>query len=116
MVLGRWLLPKGKLTRDQFSQLMLVYLGMAADIAEIPESFREFKVNVFITCMTTFQKNKCKFDANPIQQSIFLFSLKSYKVILEPNLTIAILFVWSWSLLQFCLVLGGSHRGRKSRY
>ena len=44
LVLGRWLLPKGKLTRDQFSQLMLVYLGMAADIAEIPESFREFKV------------------------------------------------------------------------
>jgi hypothetical protein len=38
------------------------------------------------------------------------------KVMLEPNLTIAILFVWSWSLLQFCLVMGGSHRGRKSRW
>ena len=46
LVLGRWLLPKGKLTRDQFSQLMLVYLGMAADIAEIPESFREFQVHI----------------------------------------------------------------------
>ena len=44
LVLGRWLLPRGKLTRDQFSQLTLVYLGMAADIAEIPESFREFQV------------------------------------------------------------------------
>ena len=28
LILGRLLLPKGKLSRDQFSQLMLVYLGM----------------------------------------------------------------------------------------
>ena len=44
LILGRWLLPKGKLTRDQFSQLMLVYIGMAADIVEIFEAFRESKV------------------------------------------------------------------------
>ncbi len=35
---------------------------------------------------------------------------------LEPMLTYAILGVWSWSLLQFCLVLGAGHRGRKSRH
>ena len=40
----RWLLPKGFMSRDQFSQLMLVYTGMAADIAEIFEAFRESKV------------------------------------------------------------------------
>ena len=40
----RWLLPKGAMSRDQFSQLMLVYTGMAADIAEIFEAFRESKV------------------------------------------------------------------------
>ena len=79
LILGRWLLPKGKLTRDQFSQLMLVYIGMAADIVEVFEAFRESKV------------------------------------MLEPALTYAILGVWSWSLLQFCLVLGGGHRGRKAR-
>ena len=44
LILGRWLLPKGKLSRDQFSQLMLVYIGMAADIVEIFEAFRESKV------------------------------------------------------------------------
>lgn len=79
LILGRWLLPKGNLSRDQFSQLMLVYIGMAADIVEIFEAFRESKV------------------------------------MLEPMLTYAVLGVWSWSLLQFCLVLGASHRGRKSR-
>jgi hypothetical protein len=47
LILGRWLLPKGKLTRDQFSQLMLVYLGMASDIVEIFEAFRETKVYHF---------------------------------------------------------------------
>ena len=44
----RWLLPKGEMSRDQFSQLMLVYTGMAADIAEIFEAFRESKVRAFL--------------------------------------------------------------------
>ena len=44
LTLLRWLLPKGFMSRDQFSQLMLVYTGMAADIAEIFEAFRESKV------------------------------------------------------------------------
>ena len=28
LILGRWLLPKGAMSRDQFSQLMLVYTGL----------------------------------------------------------------------------------------
>eukprot|EP00093_Oithona_nana_P001307 01307.XXX_946_1710_1 [CDS] Oithona nana genome sequencing. len=79
LILGRWLLPKAGLSRDQFSQLMVVYLGAAADIAEIFESFRESKV------------------------------------MLERNLTFAILGVWSWSLIQYCMVLGTSNRPRKNR-
>lgn len=27
LIVGRWLLPKGDLTRDQLSQLLLVYIG-----------------------------------------------------------------------------------------
>ena len=65
--------------RDQFSQLMMVYLALAADIVEIFEAFRESQV------------------------------------MLEPLLTYAILGVWSWSLLQFGLVLGASSSGRKAR-
>ncbi|XP_071496164.1 transmembrane protein 26-like [Diadema antillarum] len=42
LILGRWLLPKGALTRDQLSQLLLVYVGMAADILEFSlESLKE---------------------------------------------------------------------------
>ena len=74
LILGRWLLPKGPLSRDQFSQQMLIYIGMAADIAEVFESFREAKV------------------------------------MLVPALTYAILGVWSWSLLQFCLILGSDKK------
>ena len=47
----RWLLPKGKMSRDQFSQLMLVYTGMAADIVEIFEAFRENKVYNEFVCL-----------------------------------------------------------------
>ncbi len=34
LILGRWMLPKGKISRDELSQLLLVYIGMAADIIE----------------------------------------------------------------------------------
>ncbi|XP_072030764.1 uncharacterized protein [Amphiura filiformis] len=34
LILGRWLGPKGEMSRDQLSQLLLVYIGMAADILE----------------------------------------------------------------------------------
>ncbi|XP_055864232.1 transmembrane protein 26-like [Biomphalaria glabrata] len=41
LILGRWFLPKGKLTHDQLSQLLLVYIGTAADIVEFFEAFKE---------------------------------------------------------------------------
>ncbi|XP_071961308.1 transmembrane protein 26-like [Antedon mediterranea] len=34
LILGRWMLPKGSMTRDQLSQLLLVFIGIAADILE----------------------------------------------------------------------------------
>ncbi|XP_031558590.1 uncharacterized protein LOC116295034 [Actinia tenebrosa] len=34
LILGRWLLPKGSLTRESLSQLLLVNLAMSADIIE----------------------------------------------------------------------------------
>lgn len=45
LIIGRWMLPKGGLTRDQLSQLLLVYIGTAADIIEFFDSFkvRNFK-------------------------------------------------------------------------
>lgn len=44
LILGRWLLPKGKLTHDQLSQLLLVYIGTAADIVEFFDAFKEKEV------------------------------------------------------------------------
>ncbi|XP_063410204.1 transmembrane protein 26-like [Mytilus edulis] len=44
LIIGRWLLPKGALSHDQLSQLLLVYVGTAADIVEFFEAFNEDKV------------------------------------------------------------------------
>lgn len=78
LILGRWLLPKGDLTRDQLSQLLLVYIGTAADIIEFFDSFKENTI------------------AN------------------EPLLVFLTLGIWSWSLLQFTIVLSAT-RARKPR-
>ena len=45
LTIGRWMLPKGDLTRDQLSQLLLVYIGTAADIIEFFDSIKDDKVN-----------------------------------------------------------------------
>lgn len=63
LIIGRWMLPKGDLTRDQLSQLLLVYIGKviflliyvdfwkeiifvgtAADIIEFFDSFKDDKI------------------------------------------------------------------------
>ncbi|CAF4391739.1 unnamed protein product, partial [Rotaria magnacalcarata] len=45
-----WLLPVGKtMTRDQLSQLLLVYIGTAADIIELFEAFKEHDVQRNLT-------------------------------------------------------------------
>lgn len=78
LIVGRWLLPKGDLTRDQLSQLLLVYIGTAADIIEFFESYKV---------------------GGTINETILVY------------LTLGI---WSWSLLQFTIVLSAT-RARRSR-
>ncbi|XP_049884489.1 transmembrane protein 26 [Pectinophora gossypiella] len=78
LIVGRWLLPKGDLTRDQLSQLLLVYIGTAADIIEFFDSF------------------------------------KDEKVASEKALVLLTLAIWSWSLVQFTVVLTAT-KSRKSR-
>jgi hypothetical protein len=39
LVIGRWLLPKGTMSREQLSQLLLIYIAAAADIVELTEIF-----------------------------------------------------------------------------
>ena len=78
LILGRWFLPKGEITRDQLSQLLFVYMGMASDIMEI----------------------------------LVLFSEDS--VLGDYTLSYVVLGVWSFSLLQFTIVLTAT-RARKPR-
>ena len=68
LIIGRWLLPRGEITRDQLSALLLGYVGTAADILELFEVLQE----------------------EVVQQ--------------EEQVTLAVLGVYTWSLLQFCLV------------
>uniref|UniRef100_A0A8C5MZM7 Transmembrane protein 26 n=1 Tax=Leptobrachium leishanense TaxID=445787 RepID=A0A8C5MZM7_9ANUR len=35
LVLGRWLMPKGEMNRDQLTQLLLIYIALGADILDI---------------------------------------------------------------------------------
>nr|XP_023026019.1 uncharacterized protein LOC111514022 [Leptinotarsa decemlineata] len=78
LIIGRWMLPKGDLTRDQLSQLLLVYIGTAADIIEFFDSFKDDKI-------------------------------ASHQVLVFLTLGI-----WSWSLMQFTVVLTAT-KSRKSR-
>uniref|UniRef100_A0AC34QG94 AMP-dependent synthetase/ligase domain-containing protein n=1 Tax=Panagrolaimus sp. JU765 TaxID=591449 RepID=A0AC34QG94_9BILA len=41
LILARWLLPKGKISREQLSQILLAYLAMSSDIVEFFDVFKE---------------------------------------------------------------------------
>jgi hypothetical protein len=44
IIVGRWLLPKGKISRSALSQLLLVYLSLASDMIDLLSIFQEEKV------------------------------------------------------------------------
>lgn len=44
LIIGRWMLPRGTLTRDQLSQLLVVYIGSASDVMELFVVFEEPEV------------------------------------------------------------------------
>jgi hypothetical protein len=48
LIIGRWMLPKGKLSHNQLSQLLLVYIGTASDIVELFEAFKEEVVGFLV--------------------------------------------------------------------
>lgn len=81
LVIGRWLLPKGEITRDQLSQLLLIYVGMAADIMEFTEVIKEEDIR---------RKNPEMMQNNVFVNSMLLF--------------------WSISLLQFTLTISAMER------
>ncbi|XP_052787667.1 transmembrane protein 26-like [Mya arenaria] len=41
MILGRWALPRGEITRGELSQLLFVFIGIASDITELFALFEE---------------------------------------------------------------------------
>lgn len=51
IILGRWMLPRGSITRDQLSTLLLEYVAIAADILELFEAFDDDKV---VICLMHF--------------------------------------------------------------
>lgn len=55
LILGRWVRPKGKISRTQLSELLLVYVGTSADILEFStEGFQMEQVmcnKLLITCV-----------------------------------------------------------------
>ncbi|CAJ0578188.1 unnamed protein product, partial [Mesorhabditis spiculigera] len=41
LIIGRWLLPKGNISREQLSQILLAYLAISSDIVEFFDVFKE---------------------------------------------------------------------------
>ncbi|KAG8569028.1 hypothetical protein GDO81_014236 [Engystomops pustulosus] len=41
LIIGRWLMPRGKMSREQLSELLLMYLALGADMLDILELMKE---------------------------------------------------------------------------
>ncbi|KAH3871777.1 transmembrane protein 26-like [Dreissena polymorpha] len=79
IILARWILPRGEISRDELSQLLFVFIGIAGDISELFALFEERKVlespNIMyaILCIWTFSLVQFTFvltsTHNPIKSS-----------------------------------------------
>ncbi|XP_063291687.1 transmembrane protein 26-like [Pelobates fuscus] len=56
LIMGRWIMPKGAMTREQLAQLLLLYIGLGADILDIltflkDDQIRKNNVTVVGLCL-----------------------------------------------------------------
>lgn len=63
IILSRWLLPRGSITRDQLSLLLLEYVAIAADILELFEAFEDEQVFI---CILFFNTSFASMKTNPM--------------------------------------------------
>ena len=75
-MIGRWLLPKGDITRDELSQLLLIYIGTGADIMEFTGIIHDGNIR----------------KTNP-------------QMLLNKRFVNAVFLFWSVSLFQFSLTI-----------
>ncbi|KAK3095794.1 hypothetical protein FSP39_019279 [Pinctada imbricata] len=80
LVIGRMILPRGDLSREQLSQLLFVYIGSGSDVVEFLVVFDE----------PEFRSN--------------------------TTLLYATLIIWSFSLIQFTLVITSTKNPKKTRF
>eukprot|EP00794_Sanderia_malayensis_P009146 gene9146-10119_t len=83
LIIGRWTLPKGSISRDQFSQILLIYVGTAADIVEFSELYEEEQVRALTSQAT------------------------------KRQIYTGVMVVWGWSILQFSLTIALPEDGLK---
>ena len=106
LIIGRWMLPS-EMSRDELAQLLLCYIGVAADIIEFFDSFKVTD-NIFGSCSTFVWKLKI-IDG----KANFIFvtddTFQDPKVNTNKFLCLVVLSIWSWSLLQFTFIISASN-------
>ncbi|XP_066428797.1 transmembrane protein 26-like [Eleutherodactylus coqui] len=75
LIIGRWMMPRGKMSRDQLAQLLLIYLALGADIVDILELMKEpsIKTNTAVIVV-----GLCLFTLAVLQFTIVLTQTSSY--------------------------------------
>ncbi|PIO31734.1 hypothetical protein AB205_0025310 [Aquarana catesbeiana] len=76
LVIGRWIMPKGHLSRDQLCQLLLTYIALGADILDVLQLIKETKMN---TNMSVAVVGLCLFSWAILQFTIVLTQTASTK-------------------------------------
>ena len=107
------------MSRDQFSQLMLVYTGMAADIAEIFEAFRESKVEIqrILRLLTLIIRLWWTLTSHMLFLECGIWVLYSFVFLLEPHTSLENLWGLQWTCFDQCSSISSSsynHQTSKS--
>ena len=81
IIVGRWLLPKGKISRSALSQLLLVYLSLASDMIDLLSIFQEEKVirnlEMVYSTLAVFSWSTLQFSLSLVASRGRIFRLES---------------------------------------
>ena len=81
IIIGRWLLPKGRITRSALSQLLLVYLSLASDMIDLLSLFQEDELienqQMIYSTLAIFSWSTFQFSLNLVASRGRTFRLES---------------------------------------
>ncbi|KAJ8318440.1 hypothetical protein KUTeg_003531 [Tegillarca granosa] len=116
IIFGRWLLPKGRISHSELSQLLLTFIGKACDITDFFQIFSETTAILSIWAISLFQfpfvltATKISADSDPSLGLNLIFETEIWSILVHilmqefPFMIIRWLIIIQFNVLNYSIL------------